>query len=41
MYILFICRKEEEIGLDNLKEVEVPEDIGKKFIEDDEEYLKN
>ncbi|XP_055903380.1 protein HGH1 homolog [Eupeodes corollae] len=36
-----LIRKEEEIGLDNLKEIEVPEDIGKKFIEDDEAYLKN
>lgn len=36
-----LIRKEEEIGLDNIKDVEVPEDIGKKFIEDDEAYLKD
>ncbi|XP_055851936.1 protein HGH1 homolog [Episyrphus balteatus] len=36
-----LIRKEEEIGLDNLKDVEVPENMGKQFIEDDEAYLKD
>ncbi|XP_055375231.1 protein HGH1 homolog [Condylostylus longicornis] len=34
-----LIKKEEEIGLDNYKEIVVPEDISKKFTEDDEKYL--
>lgn len=34
-------RKEEEIGLDNYKQVEVPEDVADKFVKEDQEYLKD
>ncbi|CAD6991361.1 protein HGH1 homolog [Ceratitis capitata] len=36
-----LIKKEEEIGLDNYKEVEVPEDIADKFVKEDEEYKQN
>ncbi|XP_054743106.1 protein HGH1 homolog [Anastrepha obliqua] len=36
-----LIKKEEEIGLDNYKEVEVPEDVADKFIKEDSEYLQN
>ncbi|XP_066594572.1 protein HGH1 homolog [Prorops nasuta] len=34
-----LIKKEEEIGLDNLKDVEVPEEYKKKFNKIDEEYI--
>ncbi|XP_037934954.1 protein HGH1 homolog [Teleopsis dalmanni] len=36
-----LIKKEEEIGLDNYKEVAVPNDVAEKFVKDDSEYLKN
>lgn len=37
----FIFRTEEEIGLDNLKLIEVPAHYSEKFHKIDEELLKN
>lgn len=34
-------RKEDEIGLDNYKQVDVPQDVAEKFLKEDEEYLKD
>ncbi|XP_067620024.1 protein HGH1 homolog [Eurosta solidaginis] len=36
-----LIKKEEEIGLDNYKEVAVPEDLTEKFAKEDTEYLQN
>ncbi|XP_017484413.1 PREDICTED: protein HGH1 homolog [Rhagoletis zephyria] len=36
-----LIKKEEEIGLDNYKEVDVPEDVAHKFVKEDNEYLQN
>ncbi|XP_013103645.1 protein HGH1 homolog isoform X1 [Stomoxys calcitrans] len=36
-----LIKKEEEIGLDNYKQVEVPADVAEKFVKEDEEYLKD
>lgn len=39
VYLLY--RTEEEIGLDNLKEVEVPSEYMKKFHEMDKDFINN
>lgn len=38
---MFDFRKEEEIGLDNYKTVEVPADQAEKFVQEDAEYVKS
>lgn len=40
-YIFACYRTEEEIGLDNLKEVEVPSEYTKKFQEMDKDFINN
>lgn len=36
-----LIKKEEEIGLDNYREVEVPADVADKFVKEDMEYMEN
>ncbi|XP_011198869.2 protein HGH1 homolog [Bactrocera dorsalis] len=36
-----LIKKEEEIGLDNYKEVQVPTDVAEKFVKEDNEYMEN
>ncbi|XP_005175970.1 protein HGH1 homolog [Musca domestica] len=36
-----LIKKEDEIGLDNYKQVDVPQDVAEKFLKEDEEYLKD
>ncbi|XP_014085491.2 protein HGH1 homolog [Bactrocera oleae] len=36
-----LIKKEEEIGLDNYKEVQVPADVAEKFVKEDIEYMED
>ncbi|XP_018790921.1 PREDICTED: protein HGH1 homolog [Bactrocera latifrons] len=36
-----LIKKEEEIGLDNYKDVQVPTDVAEKFVKEDNEYMEN
>lgn len=35
------CRKEDEIGVDNIRDVDIPSHLGEKFIEDDKNFIED
>lgn len=41
IYVVFFFRKEEEIGLDNFKEVEVPVEYEDRFKKMDQDFIED